>query len=94
LILDVVAEQRDAGVAVVVTTHDLGEAAHADHVLLLSAHLIASGRPEEVLVGEHLASAYGQRLVQIGENVLMLDDAPHHPPDPGVVHPHPGHHHH
>lgn len=93
LILDVIAEQRTAGVAVVVTTHDLGEAAHADQVLLLSGRLVAAGPPEEVLVGEHLADAYGQRLVQIGDNVLMLDDAPHHAPDAGDVHPHPGHHH-
>ena len=93
LILDVIAEQRAAGVAVVVTTHDLGEAAHADQVLLLSGRLVAAGPPEEVLVGEHLADAYGQRLVQIGDNVLMLDDAPHHAPDAGDVHPHPGHHH-
>lgn len=92
-ILEVIAAERDAGRLVVVTTHDLGEAAHADHVVLLSRRLVASGSPAEVLVAEHLADAYGQRLVHLGDNVLMLDDAPHHDPDGGDVHPHPGHRH-
>lgn len=96
IILEVMAEERAAGRLVVATTHDLGDAAHADHVLLLSGRLVASGPPEEVLVADHLASAYGQRLIRLGENVLMLDDAPHHDDlqHDGPHHDHgPGHHH-
>ncbi|MBK5221429.1 MAG: metal ABC transporter ATP-binding protein [Acidimicrobiia bacterium] len=77
-ILEVVTAERVAGRAVVMTTHDLGEAAHADHVLLLAGRVVASGPPEEVLVSTSLAEAYGQRLVHLGDNVVMLDDAPHH----------------
>ena len=91
-ILDVVGEERRAGRAVVMTTHDLGEAAHADHVLLLSGRVIAAGPPGEVLISQHLAVAYGQRLIRLDDNVLMLDDAPHHHED-DEVHPHPGHQH-
>lgn len=85
-ILEVVAAERDAGRVVVVTTHDLGEAAHADHVLLLAGRVVASGPPDEVLVSAQLADAYGQRLVHLGDNVVMLDDAPHH------AHDHHDHH--
>ncbi|QGG93645.1 zinc ABC transporter ATP-binding protein AztA [Actinomarinicola tropica] len=93
IILEVIGQERDAGRLVVTTTHDLGDAAHADHVLLLAGRLVASGPPEDVLVSTHLAAAYGQRLIALGDNVLMLDDAPHHADEGEAVHPHPGHHH-
>lgn len=93
-ILEVVGEERDAGRAVIMTTHDLGEAAHADHVILLAGRVVATGPPGEVLVSEHLATAYRQRLIRLDDNVLMLDDAPHHHEvDGGAIHPHPGHEH-
>ena len=93
-ILEVIGEERDAGRTVVVTTHDLGEAAHADHVLLLAGRIVAAGPPAEVLTAEHLAAAYRQRLIRLEDNVLMLDDAPHHHDDElDEVHPHPGHQH-
>jgi ABC-type Mn2+/Zn2+ transport system ATPase subunit len=93
-ILEVVGEERDAGRTVVMTTHDLGEAAHADHVLLLAGRIVASGEPADVLTADHLADAYRQRLIRLEENVLMLDDAPHHhDEDLDEVHPHPGHQH-
>lgn len=92
-ILEVIGEERDAGRAVVMTTHDLGEAAHSDHVLLLAGRVVAEGPPGEVLVAEHLAAAYRQRLIRLDGNVLMLDDAPHHHDDDSSVHPHPGHEH-
>lgn len=92
-ILEVVGEERDAGRAVVMTTHDLGEAAHSDHVLLLAGRVVAEGPPGEVLVAEHLATAYRQRLIHLEGNVLMLDDAPHHPEEDSPIHPHPGHEH-
>jgi ABC-type Mn2+/Zn2+ transport system ATPase subunit len=94
LILDAVTAERDAGRVVITSTHDLGEAAHADQVLLLAGRVVATGPPGDVLVAEHLATAYGHRLVTLGDNVIMLDDAPHHDHDHGdEVHPHPGHKH-
>jgi len=93
-ILHAVREERDAGRVVVMSTHDLGEAAHADHVVLLAGRVVADGPPEAVLTAEHLSAAYRQRLVRVEGNVLMLDDAPHHDEEGGEVHPYPGHHHH
>ncbi len=92
-ILEVIGAERDAGRLVVMTTHDLGEAAHADQVLLLAGHIVAAGPPGEVLTAEHLATAYRQRVIRLDDNVLMLDDTPHHDPDEDAVHPHPGHTH-
>lgn len=92
-ILEVVSAERDAGRVVVMTTHDLGEAAHADVVLLLAGRIVADGPPGQVLTAEHLAAAYRQRVIRLDDNVLMLDDAPHHDSDADAVHPHPGHTH-
>lgn len=81
VILDVVRSERDAGRIVVMSTHDLGEAAHADHVVLLSGRVVADGPPAEVLCAEHLSTAYGQRLIRLEGGALMLDDTPHHHDD-------------
>jgi len=75
-ILAVVREEREQGTAVVMSTHDLGEAAIADHVLLLSGRVVASGPPSEVLTAEHLSEAYRIRLVS-RDGALVVDD-PHH----------------
>lgn len=91
LILDAMSAERAAGRAVVTSTHDLGEAAHADQVLLLAGRLVAAGPPGEVLVSAHLAEAYGHRVVTLGDSVIMLDDAPHHH---DAVHHHDAAHHH
>ncbi len=93
LILDAIVAERDAGRVVVTSTHDLGEAAHADQVLLLAGRVVAAGPPGDVLVVDNLSVAYGHRIVTLGDGVIMLDDAPHHDHDHGDVHPHPGHHH-
>ena len=77
-ILDAIAEERAAGRAVMVSTHDLGDAAAADHLLLLAGRVVASGTPTEVLTEAHLAEAYGGHLLRVGEQTLILDDHPHH----------------
>jgi ABC-type Mn2+/Zn2+ transport system ATPase subunit len=77
-ILDAIARERDAGRAVLVSTHDLGDAAAADHLLLLAGRVVASGPPSEVLTETNLASAYGGHLLRVGEQTLILDDHPHH----------------
>lgn len=81
----VMAEEKERGVAVVVTTHDLEDAARADQVLLLAGRVIASGPPEQVLVGEHLASAYRSQLID-PSLPRLLDDAAHRPADRRHVH--------
>ncbi len=79
-ILEVVATERAAGRTVVMTTHDLSEAADTDHVLLLAGRVVAQGAPAEVLTAEHLGAAYGGRLLRLADGAVLLDDPHHHAP--------------
>ena len=86
--------ERSAGRAVVLSTHDLADAASADHVVLLAGRVVAAGPPGEVLDDHHLSAAYGSRLVHLGGRVALLDDPHDH--GPADEHPHdhePGHEH-
>jgi ABC-type Mn2+/Zn2+ transport system ATPase subunit len=69
------AERRNSR-AVVLTTHDLDEARAADHVLLVSGTVIASGSPEKVLTRANLETAYG--LGALHETTQSFLDDPHH----------------
>lgn len=75
----VIHDEIERGCTVVMTTHDLTEAKVADHVLLLSGRVVASGPPEEVLTAEHLRTAYGPALLHVEEGRVFLDDAAHLP---------------
>ncbi|HEY8546509.1 MAG TPA: zinc ABC transporter ATP-binding protein AztA, partial [Acidimicrobiales bacterium] len=75
-IREAIAHERDAGRAVVLSTHDLADAATADQVVLLAGRVVAAGPPDEVLEDRHLSAAYGSRLVHLGGRVALLDD-PH-----------------
>jgi manganese transport system ATP-binding protein len=77
-ILDAIAAERAAGRTVVVSTHDLGDASQADHLLLLAGRVVASGPPSAVLTDAHLADAYGAHLLRLGDRTLILDDHAHH----------------
>lgn len=82
--------EREAGRAVVVTTHDFTQAQAADHVVLLANRVVAVGSPEEVLTSEHLAAAYGLEASRIAPHV-HLDDAAHTPVASRHVHLEPRH---
>jgi len=56
---DIIHQEPNRGCSVVFTTHDLEEARAADHVILVSGYVVASGPPEEALCAENLATAYG-----------------------------------
>ncbi len=96
VIHDAIAWEREEGRPVVVTTHDLGEARAADHVLLLANQVVAEGPPERVLTPENLAVAYRSEVGDFGDGV-HVDDAAHRPtasrhthvetPGHGAVHP-------
>jgi len=58
-------EEKAHGCAVLVSTHDLGEARTADHVLLLGKKRVISGPPSEVLTRENLLAAFGTGLMHI-----------------------------
>ena len=74
----IISEERDAGRAVVVATHDLDEAARADHVVLVKGTVISSGTPAEALTPEHLKAAYGGRVLELGDDLVAIDDGVHH----------------
>ncbi|HUF97390.1 MAG TPA: metal ABC transporter ATP-binding protein [Ilumatobacter sp.] len=70
--------ERDAGRTVIVATHDLGEAAEADHVVLLDGCVIASGAPSDVLTPSNLREAYYGRILDLDGVAVALDDGAHH----------------
>jgi ABC-type Mn2+/Zn2+ transport system ATPase subunit len=77
VVLDVVADERAAGRAVVMTTHSLEDAARCDLVVLLAGRMVAAGPPGEVIADEHLHAAFGSRVLRLASGELLLDD-PHH----------------
>jgi len=79
----VIHDEPARGCTVVMTTHDLAEARVADHVILLSGRVVASGLPHDVLTFGNLAAAYGATSLHIEGERLFIDD-PHH--DPTVAH--------
>jgi len=78
---DVLDEERERGATVVLSTHDLSDTERADRVLLLSGRVVADGSPAEVLVADHLADAYGGRLMRLNDGSVILDDGSHHDHD-------------
>jgi len=78
-IVDAVTEELSEGRTVVLTTHDLAEAADADHVILMTGRVIAEGAPAEVLDPDLLSAAYGIGLVHLEDGGVVLDDAAHRP---------------
>lgn len=58
-------EEKEHGCAVIVCTHDLGEAGTADHVLLLGDKRVLSGPPSEVLTNDNLLAAFGLGLMHL-----------------------------
>jgi manganese/iron transport system ATP-binding protein len=80
LLLEVLAEQQAAGVAVVMSTHDLAVARSACAVACVLNHRqVAFGPVDEALAPESLRQAYGP-------SAFALDDTFGHPTDHG--HPH------
>ena len=79
---EVIHGERSDGCTVIMTTHDLSEARSADHALLLSGKVVASGSPAEVLTEELLVEAYGPSLLHAEAGRMFLDD-PAHSPVPG-----------
>ena len=65
------------GHPVVLTTHDLNEARVADHVILVSGRVVASGPPEGVCTRENLEVAFG--LGSLHGWGGFLDDPAHDP---------------
>ncbi len=82
----VIHEEQADGRTVVLTTHDLAEAEAADHVLLLSGRVVASGDPGTVLTRDNLQAAYGPSLIHATEGPPFLDDPAHQAAAPAHTH--------
>jgi len=78
-ILAIVDEEKQGGSTVVLSTHHLDEARHADQIMLLATRAIAAGPPDEVLTETNLRAAYGSRVLakRDGEDLAVLDDHGH-----------------
>lgn len=88
-ILSIIDAEVATGAVVVFSTHHLEEAKRADRVMLLAGCVIADGEPDEALRPEHLATAFGGRLLRIGGETLLVDDHGHgHSHDLGDDHSH------
>jgi len=88
-ILSIIDAEVATGSTVVFSTHHLEEAKRAQRVMLLAGCVIADGTPDEVLRPEHLATAFGGRLLRIGGEALLVDDHGHgHNNDLGGEHNH------
>lgn len=74
----IIHEEPRHGCAVVLTTHDLEEAAAADHVLLTCGKVLASGAPAEVLTSANLATAYGLGALHDLDDRAPLLPTEHH----------------
>lgn len=77
----VIEGEREAGRTVIVSTHDLSEAAAADHAVLLDGCVIASGSPLDVLTPTNLREAYYGRILDLDGVAVALDDGAHHDHD-------------
>jgi manganese/iron transport system ATP-binding protein len=76
-IFKIMEDLRQRGVTIMISTHDLDQAAGKfDRVMLLNHRLIGFGSPEQVFTPERLRAAYGGhlRMVQIGDETLVVAD--------------------
>ncbi len=75
-ITHIIGEEVAAGRTVVLTTHDIAEAAEADHVVLLAGRVVATGTPDHVLTHDHLSAAYGAMTFTTADGTVVIGD-PH-----------------
>ncbi len=81
LVLDVIAEQCARGRTVLMTTHDLAEAARVcDRMLVLNRGLVAEGTTEEIFTEDVLRRAYGGDVLVLDGRPAVIDDPHHHAP--------------
>ncbi len=78
VITDVIAQERDRGHTVVLTTHDVGTARSADVVVLMAGRIVASGPAAEVLTPALLDEAYRGHAHLLDDGTMVLDDPHHH----------------
>ena len=83
LVLDVIAEQCRRGGTVLMTTHDLAEAARVcDRMLVLNRALVAEGSTEDIFTEDVLRRAYGGDVLVLDGRPALIDDPHHHDRSP------------
>lgn len=82
----IIHDEPARGCSVVLTTHDLEEARAANHVILTSGYVVASGPPDQVLTTDNLATAYGLGSLHEMDDAAPLFPTEHH--GHGVSHDH------
>ena len=87
LLLAALARERARRVAVIMCTHDIRDAAAAEHALLLAGRVVASGPPAEVLTREALMETFGLVLGELPAGGDLVMD-PVHRHDHGGAHAH------
>jgi len=71
--------RRRAGATILMTTHDLAQAARVcDRLLLLNRTLVAFGTTSEVFRPDVLGRTYGDELLFLERAAVVVDDAHHH----------------
>ncbi|HEX8743649.1 MAG TPA: metal ABC transporter ATP-binding protein [Thermoleophilaceae bacterium] len=88
-LLSVLRQQAAAGSAVLMTTHDVGEAGRVcDRLLVLNRELVAEGPTDEVFTPETLRRAYGGQVLELDGGTVLLDEGVHHHDSPadGLAH--------
>lgn len=69
--------ERDRGAVVVTATHDVGEAARCDRVMLLAGRLIADGPADVVLTPDNLLATFGIGLSRSGDRLVVTEHGHH-----------------
>lgn len=80
-IFNVLDQLREYQVAVMIATHNLGQAAtHYDKVLMINRHQVTFGLPSEVYTIQHLSETFGGylTLVENGMEKRVITDDPCH----------------
>jgi ABC-type Mn2+/Zn2+ transport system ATPase subunit len=71
-------DERKRGSAVVVATHDIGDAMRADVVMRLARRVVALGPPATVLIPGALHETFGLALRTLDGGVLVMDSSHGH----------------
>lgn len=75
--LEAMDAESKRGAVVITATHDVGEAARCDRVMLLAGRLIADGPADEVLTPDNLLSTFGIGLSRAGDHLVVTEHGHH-----------------
>ncbi len=73
LLDEALAAERARGCAMLLATHDMGEAMRAERVLLLAGRVVAEGPPQDVVTPARLVETFGLVITDLGDGVLVMD---------------------